>query len=144
MLPHNPLDLPPQEYGHTWCNYLQDDGSVWQTLYTDDMWAYCFFLIMESYGVQVIFFKRIAPVTFSSFGGFREGLEKTEEWFAKHGIDIPGWAAWIQRYHVQAQSDSGPADHEGSNNGLIIGGPAQPFYWSLERFYAEHLSKPAA
>jgi len=137
MLPPNPLDSPPVEVPHTWCNFMMPDGHVWQTLHTADPWAYCFFLWVDSDGAHVYFFKRTAQSMFTFLGGFIEGLEKTEEWFSKDGYDIPGWAEWIKRYSQMARSDAGPADHE-DQQGMVIGGPWNPFYAHVEQFYAEH------
>jgi len=134
----NPLDLPPDvDAPHTWCNFMTPEGAVWQTLHTRDDWAYCLFLRTDSNGAMVIFFKRTLPVVFTPMGAFREGLERIEESFAKWGLDIPAWAAWIQRYHIMAQSDAAP-DPEAELNGLILGGPWSPFYQHVEQFYASH------
>lgn len=134
--------LPPNgpiiEAPHTWCNWLTNTGKILCTLHTSDDWAYATWIAVESDGAHVYFFKRTAPNTMRGFGWFVEGLEKTEEWFAKAGIDIPGWAEWIRRYGVMARSDGGEADHETEQNGIMLGGPPGPFYWRLEQFYAEH------
>jgi len=133
-----PIDLPPTEYPHTWCNWLSDRGEIGFTLLTRDDWAYASWIRVESDGAHVHFFKRTAPSTMQCFGGFVEGLEKTEELFAKYGVDIPGWAAWIKRYGIVAQNDGGEADHETEANGILIGGQPGPLFWRVERWYAEH------
>lgn len=139
----NPLDLPPNvDMPHTWCNWVTSDGQLMGTMHTADNWAYATWLYVLSDGAHVCFFKREAPSVMRCFGSFIEGLEKTEEWFAKEGTDIQGWAAWIKRYHVMAQSDSEP-DHETEKNGMLLGGPGGPFYWNLERFYASKFAKSA-
>lgn len=140
--PYNPLDHPPVEVPHSWCNWLTPDGELWQTLHTSDDWAYAVMIQVHSDGAHVHFFKRTAPLVFTHLGGFIEGLEKTEEWFAKVGLDIAAWAAWIRRYHVTTWAEGQP-DHEAEQNGVLLGGPTNAFYIQMERFYAAQPANPA-
>lgn len=139
-----PLDMPPTEWPHTWCNFMTPKGQVWQTLHTRDDWAYCLFLTVSSNGAEVLFYKRTAPMVFTFLGGYREGLERVEESFAKWGIDIPGWAAWIRRYNVRARSDAQEPYNEQETNGMILGGSWSPFYAHVEAFYARQSAEPAS
>lgn len=143
MLP-NPLDFPPTEAPHTWCNWLTDRGELICTLHTRDDWAYSTWIYILSDGAHVNFFKREALGVMRCFGGYVEGLEHVEESFARWGIDIPGWAGWIQRYGVTARNDGGAYDHETEQNGVMIGGYPSPFYWYVEKFYADQRAKHAA
>ncbi len=138
MLP--PIDMPPTDWPHSWCNYLDMSGELIATMHTRDDWAYCFMLQVDHNGAHTSFFRRSAPLVFTCFGGFNECLEYTEQWFAACGIDIPGWAKWIEHYHVLAQHD-GPLDYEAARNGMIVGGPWSPFCSWLEEFYAKHYAK---
>ncbi len=123
------------ERPHSWCNYANLDGHVLDTIYTADFWEWCLILEVRWNGAHVHFFKRTAPNRFDFFGGFIEGLEKTEEDLLKMGVDIPALSAQIAK-----SGDMAKHDHETEPDdpqGLIIGGLWGPHWDWLESYYAQ-------
>lgn len=127
--------LPPDP-PHSWCNFLGPDGQHLDTIHTADFWEWCVQLFLKDDGAHVYFYKRTAPNQFVMFGAFHEGLEKTEEWFMKLGVDIPA----LSRGHLstgkmakrEGATDDRPAD------GVICGGRWHKGWDWLERWYAEN------
>jgi hypothetical protein len=125
------------ERPHSWCNFIDADGYKFDTIFTADFWEWSAMLWPYRAGVRVAFFKRSAPNMFMLFGAFEEGLEKTEEWFLKLGVDVQG----IKRVYVDipnpewAKIESRP-DHE-EQAGMIIGGLWHPGWAYVEEHYKD-------
>ncbi len=127
-------DLP-----HSWCNFVSQEGHIGDTIHTADFWEWAIMLYVKWDGAHVYFFRRTAPNRFDCFGGFVEGLEKTEELLKGYGVDIPAMAAQIKASGVMARHDV-PMQYD-DLQGMIIGGVWGPQWDRLYQFYEDAYAK---